>query len=147
MQPRAYSKFIGSVSLWRYTENERNYPGWHLSADTSGAASLRSLLADLEVSGGYRTVSITPPSEALLRVPNNRGGKAAWQAPGRWRIHYLSAPEESRSWRVGEDTDTKVLSAGKAWLAEFRAGIEGVEKGKGDYSIGVPSPWFWWWRA
>ena len=26
---------LSNISIWRYTENQRNYPGWHLNADTS----------------------------------------------------------------------------------------------------------------
>lgn len=146
MQLPTYSKILGTVSLWRYTENERNYPGWQLSADASGAASLCSLVTELKVVGGYRTVTVTPPSEALLRVPNNKRGKAAWWAPVRLRVQFLSAPEEANSWRMIEDADTVVLSLGSESMSVLLAGIEGIGEGKGDYSIGTPSLWFWWWR-
>ncbi len=145
-QQQAYSRIAGTVCLWQYAENERNYPGWQLSADASGVASLRSLLIELEAVGSYRTITITPPSDALLRVPNNKRGKARWWAPARWRVYFLSAAEEASCWRLTEEADTVVLSLGRESMGALVAGIEGIARGEGDYSFGTPPLWFWWWR-
>lgn len=54
---------VGRVSLWRYTENERNYPGWNLNADAAGCRSLLELLDALTITGaGGRTVTVTQPT-------------------------------------------------------------------------------------
>lgn len=85
----------GRVSLWRYTENERNYPGWNLNADAAGCRSLLELLDALTITGaGGRMVTVTQPTSEQLRVPNNRGGAAAWLAPenGTSRSHPIPPP-------------------------------------------------------
>ena len=146
---RAHSwKQSGNVSLWYYTENERNYPGWHLTADAAGCESLVGLLDALAADGipASRVVEITPPSKAQLGIPNNQSGLAAWRAPSKLRIAFSSNPAE---WSVPRDLDPTALTIGSDWLAPLREGISGIPHGRGDYSIGPagklsPRLWFWW---
>ena len=146
---RAHSwKQTGNVSLWRYTENERNYPGWHLTADTAGCDSLIALL-DALVSDGipaFRAVEITPLSKAQLGVPNNKSGLAAWRSPGKLRVTFSSDPAE---WSFPPDLEPAVLAIGSDWLAPLQEGISGIPHGRGDCSIGFAGNgssrlWFWW---
>ncbi|WP_395794995.1 hypothetical protein [Aquimonas sp.] len=133
----------GRICLWRYTENQRNYPGWHLSADADGCASLLSLLDQLPTAtAAYRTLQITAPSAAQLRVPNNRA--AGWLAPCRLRIEWAAHPA---TWLLPEVLDPAQLSLGADWLAPLRAGIADIAERRGDYAIGNRDArlWFWWW--
>ncbi len=136
----------GRVSLWRYTENERNYPGWNLNADAAGCRSLLELLDALTSAGtGARTIKLTPPTFEQLRVPNNRGGAAAWIAPEKWNV---SLAPDSADWDFPADIQPAVLALGSNWLAPLRAGIAGIQAGVGDHSIGDDERglalWFWW---
>ena len=71
-------KQSGRISLWRYTENQRNFPGWHLNGDADGCQSLLALLDALAADGeGSRTVAIIAPTKTQLSVPNNKAGLAA----------------------------------------------------------------------
>ncbi|RZI59261.1 MAG: hypothetical protein EOP14_04380 [Pseudomonas sp.] len=146
---RAHSwKQAGSVSLWYYTENERNYPGWHLTADAAGCESLIALL-DAFASDGVatsRAIEIKPPTKAQLGVPNNKSGLAAWQAPSKFRIAFSNIPAE---WAFPLDLDQASLTIGSDWLTPLRDGISGIPHGRGDYAIGPagkvnPGLWFWW---
>lgn len=143
---RAHSwKQSGSVSLWHYTENERNYPGWHLTANAAGCASLVALLDALAADdiSGFRAVEITPPSKAQLNVPNNKSGLAAWRAPSKLRVAFSTTPAD---WSFPLDLDPAVITIGADWLAPLREGIFGIPHGRGDYSIGPPGKgrlWFW----
>ena len=135
----------GSVSLWRYTENERNYPGWHLNADEAGCRSLVALLEALVADGGgSRTLKLSAPTESQLRVPNNRSGRAAWVSPEKLRVVLSSSPGE---WTFPAEMAPAALTLGSSWLDPIRTGIEGIAKGSGDFSIGgargLPL-WFWW---
>ena len=146
---RAHSwKQTGNVSLWRYTGNERNYPGWHLTADTAGCESLIALLDALAADGipASRAVEITPPSKAQLGVPNNKSGSAAWRSPSKLRVTFSSDPAD---WSFPPDLEPAVLAVGSDRLAELREGISGIPHGRGDYSIGSAGNgssrlWFWW---
>ena len=133
----------GRICLWRYTENQRNYRGWHLSADADGCASLLSLLDQLpSASAAYRTLQITAPSATQLRAPNNRA--SGWLAPSRLRIEWAAQPA---TWLLPESLDPAHLTLGLDRLIPLRAGIADVAAGRGDYSIGDRGArlWFWWW--
>jgi hypothetical protein len=141
-------KQSGKVSLWYYTENERSFPGWHLTADRVGCESLIALLDALAAEGiaASRLVEVRPPSKAQLGIPNNKSGLAAWKAPNKLRIAFSENPQE---WSFPLDLDPAVLTIGSDWLAPLREGISGIPHGHGDYSIGPtgkgsPGLWFWW---
>jgi hypothetical protein len=134
--------------LWRYTENVRNFRGWHLTADSVGCESLIALVDALAADAGQisRVFEVSPPTERALRVPNNRSGTAAWLTPAKLRITNSDDPEH---WRFTDALDTAELVLGADWLPRLRAGIAGIEEGLGDYSIGDHSKgnmplWFWW---
>ncbi|MDB5341968.1 MAG: hypothetical protein JWP89_345 [Schlesneria sp.] len=147
---QSHSKFVGSVSLWRYVENERNYPGWNLSADSLGVASLLSILSELQAVGGHRTIPITSPTLSTLSVPNNNSGKAKWIAPTKWRLIYLSTDEDADAWSFLFQQDVAILSLGRNRMLELIAGIANLPQSVGDFRIGgsnnsAESLWFWRW--
>lgn len=61
----------GTVSLWRYLDNLRNYPGWHIGADAAGCASMLALLDALALDGpaATRTLQLSSPSPAQRSWP------------------------------------------------------------------------------
>lgn len=135
----------GSVSLWRYTENTRNYPGWHLTADAAGCDSLLDLLDALATEpGGYRTIPLRAPDEAQLGVPNNR--RSPHIAATKLQLTLSDAPAD---WRFPSDHDPASLTIGNDWLAPLRKGLLDITQGRGDYRIGNDDSgslklWFWW---
>ncbi|MBB6365096.1 hypothetical protein FHR56_000209 [Xanthomonas sacchari] len=134
----------GRISLWRYLENERNYPGWHLNADAPGCRSLVMLLDALAADGdGARVIAITAPTRAELAVPNNRRGRAAWVAPEKLRLTVSTTDDR---WSFPPDLAPAALDIGAAWLTVLRDGIDGIPKGRGDHCIGRGDLrlWFWW---
>lgn len=144
----------GSVYLWRYRDNARNYPGWNMHCDREASASLVDLLTALQSCTGvrYRTIRVSPPTPGVLAVPNNRGGAARWWAPARWRIEFdpeLGGPD---AWSFSPDEDPAALRLGARYLPDFQRGVLDMMRGRGDYSIGAEgaSPdesevlWFWW---
>jgi hypothetical protein len=152
MKPISHSwKQEGSISLWRYTENERNYPGWHLSADTRGCSSLSSLLQSLAADGdgAARAIALEPPTASVLAIPNNRGGQAKFRAPAKLRVRFVRDP---RLWSFPKTLEPAELAFGYDWLAPLKQGLDAISQGQGDYSIGIDHDgnlplWFWWRRA
>jgi hypothetical protein len=139
-------KQSGSVSLWRYTENLRNFPGWHLTADAAGCASLLALLDALAFDGvaASRTLGITAPTASVLAVPNNRS--SGWVAPSKFRLAFSP---RSNQWGFPDALEPASLSIGADWLPTLRQAIAGIPQGQGDYSIGQPGNgslplWIWW---
>jgi len=133
----------GTVSLWSYRDNLRNYPGWHIGADAAGCVSLLALLDALEVdgAGATRTLHLSPPSPAQLAVPNNRD--ARWDAPTTLR---LAVDEDVAFWQWEVDGARATLRLGKAAMAALRQGVLDIAVGRGDYSVGqgAQALWFWW---
>ncbi|HVH36754.1 MAG TPA: hypothetical protein VM847_21865, partial [Tahibacter sp.] len=135
----------GTVSLWRYTVNTRNYPGWHLNADAAGCRSLLDLLDALATEpGSYRTIPLRPPSAAQLDVPNNRRSPVV--AATKLQLALSDVPAQ---WRFPHDDDPATLTIGSDWLAPLRKGLLDITRGRGDYSIGSDADgnlplWFWW---
>ena len=139
-------KQAGSIALWRYKENQRNFPGWHLTADAAGCASLIALLDAFASDGGSssRTLTVQAPTLAILSVPNNRS--SAWRSPSKLRLSLSASPSE---WSFPESLEPAALTFGSEWLPDLRQAIAGIPRGQGDYSIGRPGNgnlqlWFWW---
>lgn len=139
-------KQAGSVALWRYTENQRNYPGWHLSADDAGCISLIALLDAFSADGVAcsRTISIARPTPEILDVPNNRS--AAYVAPAKLLLSFSDTPSQ---WSFPDSLDPAELTIGADWLPKLRQAIAGIPRGEGDYSTGLSKGGslrltFWW---
>ena len=144
----------GKTYLWRYLDNEKNYPGWHLTADSPSCAALDrlfGLMATAKYSAQAR-ISIIPPTEAQLRVPNNQGGRARWQSVDSLELKFDPDQPDDQLWSVEVDKNMLSISMGRAKLHEHKAGIADISKGTGDYSIGPDNDaayraqclWFWW---
>ena len=137
----------GRVFLWRYVENTRNYPGWHLTADAVGARSLLELTSLMRAASwpSRTTIDLTRPTEAILKVPNNRDGEARWV--GATRLCIRSAPELSPThWDIRQVDDTVELRPGSEMLAQLDRGLHDILDGRGDYSMGGPPAELWFWR-
>ena len=130
--------------LWRYTENQRNFPGWHFTASIEGCSSLVALLDAFAADGieSSRTLSVTAPTSTVLAVPNNRSG--APFVPSKFRLSFSDFPSQLL---FQESDSTVALSVGSRWLSQLRQAVADIPFGKGDYSIGASGSeklWFWW---
>jgi hypothetical protein len=131
----------GVLHLWRFTENVRNYPGWHLATDPTGLVSLLDLLTRLRgtsESSASRTVHPTGPSAEVLETVNNRRSPVV--SPARVRVARSDAPD---GWTITEqDADVTVtmgveqLDGVIRWLGDPTAAF--------DTMFGKDPPlWFW----
>jgi hypothetical protein len=94
-------KQAGRLFFWRFTENTRNFPGWHFMVDHAASASIAALLRSMAKSESpcSRTVVVSLPTAEVLSVPNNRHSPCV--APERLRIEL--ATSDAKSWLLTED--------------------------------------------
>jgi hypothetical protein len=67
-------KQAGRFFLWRFTENTRNFPGWHFMVDAAASTSIATLLRAMAHSetACSRTIVVSLPTAQVLSTPNNR---------------------------------------------------------------------------
>jgi hypothetical protein len=94
-------KQAGRLFFWRFTEDTRNYPGWHFMVDHAASTSIAGLLRSMAQSEFLcsRTVVVSLPTTDVLSVPNNRQSPCV--APERLRIEL--AVSDARCWLLIED--------------------------------------------
>ena len=94
-------KQAGRLFFWRFTENTRNFPGWHFMVDVAASASIAALLRSMSQSESpcSRTIVVSLPTAEVLSIPNNRGAQCV--APERLRIE--SDPSVKDAWALVED--------------------------------------------
>lgn len=63
-------KAIGTVYLWKYKGDPKDFSGWHIVADRAGALSCIDLFARMqrELAPCKRTFEVHSPSIDILRV-------------------------------------------------------------------------------
>ena len=133
----------GTFHFWRFKENERNYPGWHIMVDAAASESMASLLRamhDRAVSCD-RGIVVTRPTDIVLRVPNNRGGSAAWSAPA--TLRFECSAEHPSAWSITADGAVVRWQCGISQLPTVIAAFEDPAR-HFDSSIGTgPVVWIW----
>lgn len=146
MKPLSHDwKQRGRISVWRYTENRRNYGGWHLTADAEGADSVTALLVALNADppGASRGLVVSPPSRQELGVPNNR--QSGTVVPRKLR---LMSHAEADHWTLRQEGENLLMIVGADWILKIRDGATGIAEGRGDFYIGENAEderlWFWW---
>ena len=130
------------ICVWRYLDNEKDFPGYHLSADIEGCLYMRERIGDVWERSSIPLVS--PDSEVLL-VPNNQGGTARTKAFSKLRIEGADGEMVTR-FTIEERASTLILQLPRSQTLEILQGIGDIEQGKGDYSMkgeGDVSLWFW----
>lgn len=81
-----------NTHIWRYKDNQRNYPGYHLSADAEGCSALLAWLRSSKERPEFRLQSITAE---VLGVPNNRAGSAAYVGCSSFKLNVKTAFDSS----------------------------------------------------
>ena len=138
---------LACIHVWHYTENRRNYPGVHLSADKDGCEQLLRAIAvsaDESTSRPYVTVQLTSPTSAVLAVPNNRASAALPFQKLRLQVVHDAEPG---TLDVSASQSICILRYSRDMATRLATSVQEVAKGHGDFSIGGKDPniiWFWW---
>jgi hypothetical protein len=134
----------GKIYLWRYEAgSSRAYAGWHLTLDPAAAESVAELLRRIRQAEKLRkrTLPLTQPTPAILGVPNNRRAKAIGALA--WKLLYDPSADPDL-WRLEGRENTAELEMGSRAFGELINGVDAIRAGEGDFSIGDPKLWFWW---
>lgn len=136
------------IFFWKYAR-EKNYPGYHLTADNVGA---KYLIERLTARLGDRLerplrFTLSTPTERELEVPNNRRHISVLTAAELVISIDFEAVENILS--VVRDSDRLLLTISEDMVLPLIEGISGLQRGEGDCSLrgaadGSECVWFWW---
>ena len=138
------------IFLWRYRENTRNYPGYHLTADRKGCAHLSDVLTTHEGTRRPMTNSVTlaPVTPEILSVPGNSRGDATAVALA--SLTLLTDPSYPDEWfKISDNGSACSLELSRAQAGCVLEGVTDILRDKGDYCVGGDGDhviWFWWFR-
>ncbi|WP_421765240.1 hypothetical protein [Ekhidna sp.] len=129
-------KLTGTLYLWTYTENDRNYSGWNLSTTPESLSDLHELLNLMEQCqwSTTKTIRVQPPTPTQLNTVNNRNGKANWKSTSEL-ILKANKNVDADSWNYRIGTNNLELTFGTKKLVELRNSLNKISKGNGDFAI------------
>ena len=131
------------MHIWRYKENQRNYPGYHLSADAEGCLAMLDWLRSLKAKPEFR---LKPATSEVLSVPNNQGGLAAYVSYTLLKLQVKQDADRGH-FVFSEVSDCLSLECSQQQIECIIKGVEDIQRGEGDYCIGRGKQqllWFWW---
>lgn len=135
------------IYLWRYRENRRNYPGYHLTADARGCDDLVSVLTRHEnATRVQRTrLALGPVTPSILAVPANTRGNSTVVTFS--SLELITDPNSSPDhFRFAETHLHCQLELSTAQAGHVLEGVHDIQHGKGDYCVGGDGDqviWFW----
>lgn len=142
-------KISGAVYIWRYTDNDRNYPSWNITLDNLASEELTTLFDMMGLCewSTNKKIQTTRPTDNELSVPNNRNGNAQWTTKP--KISFcLKQNKTPDYWATNEMIDELQISFGQQKLKELRDAITNIPKGKGDFALGdKENILHFWWRS
>jgi hypothetical protein len=134
-----------NIYLWKYRQKNRNYAGYHLSADDKGAEYLIELFGRLGTTtkSKSKTVQLSQVTEKVLSVP---GYNAPIVKYNDWKIELDNEVQDEYFEIIGNGS-TCILNLSSAQAVCILEGVKDISQGKGDYCIGGDKDnviWFWW---
>jgi hypothetical protein len=142
-------KISTGVYIWKYTDNDRNYPGWNITLDYSTSQELSQLFDMMEKCewSTNKKVLTTRPTDKEISAPNNRNRTAKWTTKSKI-IFSLRGNEAPDYWLTTEKMDELEISFGKEKLKTLKDATINIPHGNGDYSIADKDDnnilTFWW---
>lgn len=136
------------IYLWRYRENRRNYPGYHLTADVTGCELLINALSRHENTKAERQslIPLSPVTPGILAVPANRRGDPTVVSFGALLLSTQPGWAAER-FELSESYPQCRLELSSAQAGCMLEGVRDIQRGKGDYCVGGEGDhvvWFWW---
>lgn len=123
------------VCIWRYLENDRNFPGYHISVDSEGAEVIARDLRDPDRE--QVSFQLLSPTSTELAVPNNMGGDARFESYATLSVKAIPVSNKSRKhFAVYSHFPVLNIEASRDQLRTFAKHIQRSVKGYFDYSWG-----------
>ena len=136
---------MARVWLWRYANANRNYRGYHLTADTEGARTLASTLSSLgrRKSQSAPSIALAPLTDAILSVPNCRTHRPVTFK--RW-ILTCKPTGSPNHLLLRDDGVTGFAELSESQAMDIASRLVALSKGEDDYCIDAVEGdglWFW----
>ena len=132
----------GNLYLWRYENNPKNYPGWHLTGDMEGISSLCTLLTIMQNEGRNvkRTVQLSLPTSKELSIL----GCSSKAIPEKKVVIHLEI-DEPIEWCIKPYGDSMDIIANPYSIKGFVKSLNERLQGENDFSFshGENQIWFW----
>ena len=135
-----------AIHLWRYKDNRRNYPGYHLTANAAGCDQFAIALQTAIQNNRESTIRLHlhPVTNAILDVPNNTNAQHV-------ALSTLEIIVDQQSvlpiFNFTESHPTVRLRMNRGQAECILKGLDDIKHDKGDYCIGADGDnviWFWW---
>lgn len=143
--PGTMTLLLGGVALWRYRENQRNYPGFHVAAAAPGCERLLGALALIQMERGREVVvDLMPPDAAILKRANNRQGLARIASFKHWRFRQAATSAPGLAFLIRGDTCN--LDVAPQMIARLSEAVVTLAQRTDDFSLGDRDEdllWFW----
>ena len=125
----------GEIYIWKYLENENNYPGWNISFDRNVSEKLLELLNLMDNCewSSKKTLQTNFPSQTQLGIANNRSGNAKWKSKSSLVLNLKK--DEPTLWKIIEDEKQIEIRFGQKKLIEFRKAVVRKTNNLNDFAI------------
>jgi hypothetical protein len=124
------------ICIWRYLENDKNYPGYHISVDSEGAEAIARVLCDPDRE--QVSFKLSSPTSIELAVPNNMGGDARFESFAALSIKTIPTSNKSRKlFTVYSHFPALNIEGSRDQLKTFAKHIRRCVEGYIDYSWGT----------
>jgi hypothetical protein len=138
--------FRGSLHLWKYLEQQSNYPGFNLTADKDGCDSMIELLTCFKNVDHKptKTITLNLTTPEIARVGTT---KSKFKTFSTLTLNLID--KEENIWIVEEQPYGEIkISFSRFYLSELVNAIERVRVHEGDFSIADKKRknilYFWW---
>jgi hypothetical protein len=127
----------GYITVWRYTENTRNFPGWNISFDELGFQFIKDLLDLMNNSqwSSKKDIGIDLPTKKILDGVNNLKGKASWKSIKKLSLQFKKNYSEDSIWEISLNNNLLIVTFNSLKLQELKESIIRVNNGSGDFAI------------
>lgn len=144
----------GVICLWTFRNADRNYAGWHTTADRAGCESIIDLCDRLQQVMSPVSRSIPLLSSPHFPVCGIGGPFRQSDYDFVQKLRLTTAPDFAPThWRMTRKAETLLFEAGADVLTELRYGFAEILRDEGDFCIGPGRGasaradgilWFWW---